>query len=593
MAFSGAMTNGTVKVWLDERGMGFITPEAGGEDVFVHRSDLLDGDWLQAGSMVMFQEEYDLAKGKRIAKQVSGAQAKGAGKGAAPGAQMQMGQMGMAAVPTGAGQFLNGVVKAWYEDRGMGFLAPDSGGEDVFVHRSALLDGNCLQVGAPVVFEDGVDPLKGKRCAANVQGATNAPGGGKGKGKGGAAASAPSQMWGPGGLTAPAAMGARKTATVKSWLEQRGMGFITPSSGGEDLFVHRTFLLDAQALIPGTMVTYEEGWDAGKGKPVAQNVSADAAGAGWGSSAPAAASAGTSTGTVKAWIEGRGMGFITPDDGDADMFVHRSDLVSGQWLDIGARVWFEKAWDSGKGKAIAKRVSTSAGGGAGGFGPSAQTGTVKMWFDDKAFGFIVPDDGGADVMVHKNEIAGGGQLWQGQRVRFEAGWDAAKGKLKATRCAPEDQGGGAWQGGGDGTGHPDNLFIGGLPLDITEQKLSEVFTAYGQVASCKILPPNGRPDCAAFVRFQDSKMAAWLVENMNGNIPIGLSTPLSVRFAQSGKGGSYGKAASKGAGGRSSPYGEPAGMGSAAGAGGFAMAGGADLGLDAAATAAMMEMMQA
>uniref|UniRef100_A0A7S2NUQ4 CSD domain-containing protein n=1 Tax=Zooxanthella nutricula TaxID=1333877 RepID=A0A7S2NUQ4_9DINO len=82
-----------------------------------------------------------------------------------------------------SGAMTNGTVKVWLDERGMGFITPEAGGEDVFVHRSALLDGNCLQVGAPVVFEDGVDPLKGKRCAANVQGATNAPGGGKGKGK--------------------------------------------------------------------------------------------------------------------------------------------------------------------------------------------------------------------------------------------------------------------------------------------------------------------------------------------------------------------------------------------------------------------------
>jgi len=59
-------------------------------------------------------------------------------------------------------QRCSGVVKAWVEERGMGFLTPNAGGEDIFVHRSDLSDGQWLVVGAHVTWEDGWDPGKSK-----------------------------------------------------------------------------------------------------------------------------------------------------------------------------------------------------------------------------------------------------------------------------------------------------------------------------------------------------------------------------------------------------------------------------------------------
>jgi len=107
----------------------------------------------------------------------------------------------------------------------------------------------------------------------------------------------------------------------------------------------------------------------------------------------------------------------------------------------------------------------------------------------------------------------------------------------------------------------DNLFIAGLPLGFTEEQVREVFGQYGGVSSCKVLPNNGKPDCAAMVRMVDLHMAAWLVQNLSGNIPVGLAGPITVRFANSkggGDGGSYGKAPSGDGGNRFSPYGETA-----------------------------------
>merc|ERR1719198_2827252 len=118
----------------------------------------------------------------------------------------------------------------------------------------------------------------------------------------------------------------------------------------------------------------------------------------------------------------------------------------------------------------------------------------------------------------------------------------------------------SYGGGGKGgapQGPQDNLFIAGLPMEITVEQLQAVFGQYGAIGSCKVLPNNGKPDAAALVRMVDANMAKWMVDNLNGNIPVGLASPLTVRFAQGG-GGGYGKAGGKGQDNRFSPYGNTA-----------------------------------
>lgn len=69
--FSGGRAEGQVKMWNDERGFGFITPAAGGEDVFVHRSALQEGVQLSQGMAVSYDPEWDDRKRKDRAANVS------------------------------------------------------------------------------------------------------------------------------------------------------------------------------------------------------------------------------------------------------------------------------------------------------------------------------------------------------------------------------------------------------------------------------------------------------------------------------------------------------------------------------------------
>jgi len=46
-------------------------------------------------------------------------------------------------------------------------------------------------------------------------------------------------------------------------------------------------------------------------------------------------------GTVKRWIDGRGYGFIEPDEGGDDIFVHNTDLDGIYMLKPGQKVEFD------------------------------------------------------------------------------------------------------------------------------------------------------------------------------------------------------------------------------------------------------------
>ena len=65
----------------------------------------------------------------------------------------------------------NGTVKWFNPTKGFGFIQPDSGGADIFVHISAVERAglSSLNEGQKVSFDEERDPKKGKTSAVNIR----------------------------------------------------------------------------------------------------------------------------------------------------------------------------------------------------------------------------------------------------------------------------------------------------------------------------------------------------------------------------------------------------------------------------------------
>ena len=160
------------------------------------------------------------------------------------------------------------------------------------------------------------------------------------------------------------------------------------------------------------------------------------------------------TGTVKWFNTAKGFGFIQPDDGGSDVFVHISAVEQAglRGLNEGDQVQFELEQDRRSGKLSAGQlvvtgqgapVARGGGGGFGGGGGGGRTpgqiagsgdGTVKWFNPTKGFGFIQPNDGGQDVFVHISAVeqAGLRGLNEGQTVSYDLEQDRRSGKTSAT-----------------------------------------------------------------------------------------------------------------------------------------------------------------
>merc|ERR1712050_550944 len=75
-----------------------------------------------------------------------------------------------------------------------------------------------------------------------------------------------------------------------------------------------------------------------------------------------------------------------------------------------------------------------------------------------------------------------------------------------------------------------NVFLSDLPSDVDDAKLAEVFAQYGTVTWSKVMVSKGKPTNSGIVEFGDIEEAKWVVENLNGNLAQGISTPINLAF---------------------------------------------------------------
>jgi cold shock CspA family protein len=115
-------------------------------------------------------------------------------------------------------------------------------------------------------------------------------------------------------------------------------------------------------------------------------------------------------------------------------------------------------------------------------------------------------------------------------------------------CIADEKGKGKGCGKGDGKSidlqvaeieASDNLFVKGLPHEITEAQLVEIFNRYGTVTSVKVLPGAQHPDkpmakSSALIRMSSVLEAKHMIENWNGRTLHGLRHPVMIKYAGDG-----------------------------------------------------------
>mmetsp|Transcript_128960 Transcript_128960/g.223758 ORF Transcript_128960/g.223758 Transcript_128960/m.223758 type:complete len:273 (+) Transcript_128960:47-865(+) len=99
----------------------------------------------------------------------------------------------------------------------------------------------------------------------------------------------------------------------------------------------------------------------------------------------------------------------------------------------------------------------------------------------------------------------------------------------------------------------DQVWIGDLPAEFTDEHVKATFTQYGAIAWLKTnRPKQAGQNASALVQFSTVEDAQWVVENLNGNIPEGLTEPVQVKISLSKESSKGGKGGKSGKGGKES-----------------------------------------
>merc|ERR1740121_1109021 len=88
------------------------------------------------------------------------------------------------------------------------------------------------------------------------------------------------------------------------------------------------------------------------------------------------------------------------------------------------------------------------------------------------------------------------------------------------------------------------LFVGGLPMDITEEEMNTVFSTYGQVTKIHVMAPHAMSGrVAAFVFYEQEQAADDAIKVLNGIYKIreDAEAPIQVKWGTDKKGGDSGK----------------------------------------------------